>query len=231
MLPVLAVALAASGSRRTGSAALLFLLLLTLDGFLVSAPVVYDVAQVPGANWNWTGKALSLAWALAFIGFGPLSRRDVGLTVRQRPNSLRPAVLVTVGLVLLGVTIGAVFGGGGPLRVETLAYQLTMPGLAEELAFRGVFLALLHRAIPAEAGAAVSWWPAVVTTLAFAFTHSPSLEGGRIAFAFLPFLLPLVAGAAFAWLREKTGSLLWPTIAHNGLNAAIFVSGSVAGAA
>ena len=223
--PVVALALAASRPSRPGPAGL-FLVLLVLDSFLVGAPFAYDLGQVPGAGWNWTGKALSLAWALAFVALGPLSRQDVGLTLRQRPGSVRAAALVTAALVALGAAIGVLFGTGPP-RPEAVAYQLTMPGLAEELAFRGVFLALLSRAVPAPLGSAASWWPAAVTTLAFALTHSPSLDGGRVTFAFLPFLLPLVAGAALAWVRERTGSLVWPVAAHNGLNAAIAVAGGL----
>ena len=149
---------------------------------------------------------------------------EVGLTLRQRAGSVRPAALVTAGLVALGGAIGAVFGDGGPLQAEALAYQLTMPGLAEELAFRGVCLALLHRAIPAGRGSAAFWWPGVITTLAFAFTHSPSLRGGHVVFDVLP---SLVGGAVLAWLRERTGSLVWPVIAHDGLNAGILIAGAI----
>ncbi len=224
-LPVVALALAVSRGRRVGPA-VLFLVLLVLDSALVGAPLTSGIGLIPGADWNWTGKALSVVGALAFVALGPVSRREVGLTLRQRAGSVRPAALVTVGMVALGAAIGAVFGDGGPLPAEALAYQLTMPGLAEELAFRGVFLALLHRALPASWGSAAFWWPGVITTLAFAFTHSPRLHGGRVAFEFLPFLLPLVAGAVLLWLRERTGSLVWPVVAHNGLNAAILVAGA-----
>lgn len=224
--PAVGIALVISRPRRIGPAAL-FLGLFILNGFLVGAPVVYDVAQVPGANWNWTGKFLGLAWTLAFIALGPLSWREVGLTLRQRPGSTLPAALVTFVLFALGAAIGAVFGSGGPFRAETVAYQLTMPGLAEELVYRGLFLALLHRAVPSDSESAAFWWPAAITTLAFALTHSPNLDGGRVMFDFLPFLYPLIVGAAFAWLRERTGSLTWPVVAHNVSNTAIFVVGAL----
>ena len=218
--PAVVLALTVSASRQVGPA-VLFLALLAFDHVVTAFPVVYGVAQIPGSDWNWTGKLLSLAWALAFIAVGPLSRRDVGLTPRQRAGSVLPASLVTGALVALGVGVGLVFGEGGPFEAEALLYQLSMPGLAEELAYRGVFLALLHRALPADEGTAAFWWPAVVTTLAFGLWHGLSLEGGRVSFDFLSFLYPLIGGGAFAWLRERTGSLLFPILAHNAANTAL----------
>ena len=225
--PVLAVGLATARGRRPG-AAVLFLALLLADSLVVSAPSAWGVALLPGASWNWTGKAASVLLMAGVVAAGVVSPEAAGLTVRQRAGSATPAALVTAALVALGAAIGWAFGGGGPLRPEALTYQLTAPGVAEEIAFRGVLLALAHRAFAEPDGDLSSWRTALATTLAFAFTHTPTLVDGAVAFEPLPFLLPLVGGVALWWLRERTGSLVWPILAHNGLNAAIVVAGAVA---
>ena len=225
--PVVALGLATARGRRWGAAAL-FLVLLFVDGLVVSAPSAFGVGLIPGASWNWTGKAASVVLMVGAVAVGLVSREAAGLTVRQRAGSVRPAALVTAALVALGAAIGWAFGGGGPLRPEALAYQLTAPGVAEEVALRGVLFALAHRAFAEPDGDLASWRTALATTLAFAFTHSPALVHGAVVFEPLPFLLPLVGGVALWWLRERTGSVVWPVLAHNGLNAAIVGAGALA---
>ena len=171
-----------------------------------------------GGRWNWEGKILSMVGALLVLALTSLTRREVGVTWRQRPGSVRPAVWMTLALAAIGFGIGVAFGGGR-FSPETLAYQLTMPGLAEELAYRGVFMALLHRAMPRAEGAR-AWLPVVVTSIAFGLWHGLSVESGEVAFDAFAALFPLLGGLAFGWLREKTGSLVFPTLAHNLSNTA-----------
>lgn len=222
--PLVALALWTSKERRWVWAAL-FLGLLALDDLAVTLPYAFRALDVGGGEWNWTGKVLSIAWATLFLAFGPLSFRAAGATLHQRSGSVRPALLATLALTAASFGIGAAFGGG-PFGAETLAFQLTMPGIAEELVYRGVFIALLHRALPSAEGVA-RWWPLFITAVAFGLWHGLSVDEGQIGFDWLSASFPFIGGLAYGWLRERTGSILVPTLAHNVGNTAALFGGLV----
>ena len=224
--PFVALALWVSSERRWVPAAL-FLGLLAFDDLLTSLPQVVDALDVVPGAWNWEGKVLSLAWALAFIALGPLTAGEAGLTLRQRAGSVRPALAATLGLTAASFGIGTLFGGGPP-DAETVAFQLSAPGLAEEVAYRGVFVALLHRALPSGAGTR-RWWPVVVTAIAFGLWHGLGVRDGAVSFDALSASFPLVGGLAYGWLRERTGSVAFPVVAHNLGNTAALVGVAVVG--
>lgn len=96
------------------------------------------LAFMPAASelgWNWGGKFASvLYWVLLLglllrlkPGFQPA---DAGITLRQRPGSLRPVLWAMAGFIILQVVL-------------TLLFQALMPGLDEEPLFRGLLLVML----------------------------------------------------------------------------------------
>ncbi|WP_157887102.1 CPBP family intramembrane glutamic endopeptidase [Hymenobacter sp. PAMC 26628] len=98
-----------------------------------------------------------------------------------------------------------------------------MPGLTEELAFRGVLLALLDRAFAGRVrvlGADMGWG-AVASSLVFGLCHglrvSPDLH---VALQLLPMAIPTVGRFVLAWCRARSGSLLLPIFVHSGMNEA-----------
>ena len=224
--PVLVALLALSKERRWAPA-LLVLGLIALDDLAVTLPYWAGPLDIFGGNWNWDGKMYSLLWALAFIAFGPLSRKEAGVTFRQRPGSIRAAVLATVALTAASFGLGLLFGGGPP-DVETVAFQLTMPGLAEEIVYRGVLIGLLHRALP-SGGLAARVGPALITAVAFGLVHGLSVKEGVPSFEGLFFSYTFVGGLAYGWLRERTGSVAFPILAHSLGNTIALVGASIAG--
>ncbi len=222
---ILGVVLYVNPSRRYGIIAL-FLALFALDFTFTRLFGVYDILAIPGTNWNWTGKLLSFSWAFLFVYFSFLSFREVGFTIKQRPGSVQSAVVITAIIFVFSLAIGFTLTEEMDFSPETLFFYLTMPGLAEEMAYRGVFLALLHRALSAGGDSPYNWWPAIITTLAFALMHPFfELDGWSISFNFANLILPLLGGAAYVWLREHTGSLVFPIIAHNLSNTSFYLMG------
>jgi membrane protease YdiL (CAAX protease family) len=100
-----------------------------------------------------------------------------------------------------------------------------MPGLAEELVFRGVFQSLLNRTFPRSwkiAGASCGWG-LVITAVLFAGANGlvgvdAQLHPHIVLYAGIaPFLMSLVSG----WVRERTDSV-WPSVlGHNLSNLVI----------
>ena len=212
-------------NRKTPWWALLFLGLMFFDLVLTGLPTLLPV-DFPGAM-NWTGKALSLAWPVVFLFYSStFDRENVGLTFQQREGSFLPAVLFTVFLIVLGFILSSTLVDGGSTDAETVAFQATMPGLTEELVFRGLFLAILDRIYAPNTsflGAPVGWG-VLITSVAFGFGHGIGLDGWTPTFSAIPFVATFVSSLFLAWLKERTGSLAFPVIAHNGGNLAIMLA-------
>lgn len=181
-------------------------------------------------QFNWAGKLLSTLLSLAVIYWLKwVSPAEVGL-VRPQPGSLRSIGLVVAVLCLVE------FADSFPNRhhhphtsLEAFLYEFTMPGLAEELFFRGTFLALLHRVYPRKLpflGTYTSWG-GVLSILLFVLGHAFSFTGPLQILPHAHFTWGLVLnitlwGTLFLWVRERSGSCLAAMVAHNLSNTALY---------
>lgn len=168
--------------------------------------------------WNWYGKLLGVGVvSMAILVLPNVGLRGTGITFRQNTKSLLPAIIVTL------LWAGVIWGGeyltkdGGSTDMESLAFQATMPGISEELMFRGLLLLLLNQAFDfnwslfgAKLGAG-----AILTSVLFGLVHGFGMQDGQIYFFLVPVLVTGVAGFVFAYLKERTGSLLFPIFSHN----------------
>jgi membrane protease YdiL (CAAX protease family) len=192
-------------ARRAAALLALYLISLVLAGILL-----------PAASLPWATAIASSAVLLTaqpFIALGVLSRAEVGLCA-PRAGTAR-AVGLAIGLAL-GFNIGVMLlRGAVPVTAPpALMGAVLIAAALEELAFRGVLLALLDRALPPRwnvLGAPIGWG-GVVLTAAFVALHG--LRAGM--------LLGIVPAALlYLWLRARTGSLLAPIAAHLAWNLSV----------
>ena len=194
--------------------------------FYWAAIVIGAEAQgaIPGLadlKWNWAGKIVTTAAVLIAIAAIPsVTREEVGLRLRLKPDSAGPAL---VGLALVcalawGMEMWA--NDGRDLSPERLVFQALMPGLDEELFFRGLFLTLLMWAFRerwslfgAPMGPA-----ALVVTFIFAAGHGLAVADGAVRFDPATFALTGALGFGLLWIRQRTGSVLPAIAAHNLIN-------------
>lgn len=73
-------------------------------------------------------------------------REEFGLTVSFFPGTGKDVLRFLVPVLLLEVLVLSFFIPGRTPTLEDHLFQLSMPGFTEELAFRGVLMALLDRA-------------------------------------------------------------------------------------
>lgn len=175
-----------------------------------------------GRDWNWTGKLLATAGLLAVAALPAFGWRRVGWTLVQAPKSA-PAwwSLGVLTAVLLGLAIRF---GTGRADADTIAFQWTMPGIQEELFYRGVLLLALNEAFRARwnvLGARIGWG-GVLSTVAFGLIHSLFYGNDGVSFDAAAFAMTAVPALLLLWMRERTGSLLAPVLAHNVANG-VFV--------
>jgi len=183
-----------------------------------------------GLQMNWMGKLLSsLLGLLVIYSWRLVSPQEVGLV---RP--VRDAWRIVVPVVLV-LALAQVIGGflnrhhHAPPGWEKHLYQLTMPGIAEELFFRGIFLGLLNRVYPRTLpffGTRTSWGGLAGLVL-FVLAHGLSFSGPLMVLPHTHFSWDLihtgVYGALFLWVRERTGSCWAAMAVHNLTNVALYV--------
>jgi hypothetical protein len=170
------------------------------------------------SDWNWEGKALAFALSLTVALI--LGAKRVGLTLKQDRKGLKGALILSAALAALFLGL-ALWSPTAPINPDELAFQLTMPGLDEELFYRGVLLLMLNEAFarPLRVLGAPMGWGALISCVAFGLAHALGYSDG--GFTFDAMTMALTGGPALllVWLREKTGSLLLPVVMHNFANA------------
>jgi hypothetical protein len=224
-LPFLGLALWATRQRQRG-AALRAAVLLALF-FLVSLALTRLEPVWPFSKMLWQAMTLEALCALAFIWATRTASR-AGLTLHVPADACR-ASLVATALLLLFVALrqlalkytGLAAEQEDALTFEFLIYLLIMPGLAEELTYRGAIQPGLNQVLGRPwklLGAQVGWgW--IIASVVFWAPHAFRVdEQLHLSFYWPTLTMQLVAGLTFGWLRERSGSLLPPMLAHNLVN-------------
>ncbi|HSC61219.1 MAG TPA: CPBP family intramembrane glutamic endopeptidase [Rhizomicrobium sp.] len=202
------------------------ILMSVLDSVATLLPVYVHTLQFPNVHWNWGGKVLDIAVmlvvAMIFIMATRFTARDFGLTFRQAPGTWRAIVFMMVPyLIIIAVLTAKYFGETQPQTAETIWYEATMPGLAEELLWRGILLAILDRMFTARlrlANAEIGYG-AIALTLVFALVHGIHFDKTlTVQTDWMNALMAGVTGFALVWLRLRTKSLVLPVVLHNATN-------------
>ncbi|MBN8845864.1 MAG: CPBP family intramembrane metalloprotease [Sphingomonadales bacterium] len=184
------------------------------DVFLTNAYGL--LPEMIGGNRNWQGKLLALVATLAIAALPLFGWRRTGLTLAQAPGCLRAAIPVALLYCSFFVGIALMFPGGD-VDAEEIAFQLSMPGIEEELFYRGILLFALDRAFAGRVRfLGVDWgWGAILSCMLFGMTHAFGYSAGHFSFDAMVMALTALPSLIAVWLRVKTGSLLLPVLLHN----------------
>jgi uncharacterized protein len=212
--------------RLTLASGLVFAAYLGLDDLATSLPSLSADFQLFGGDWNWSGKIYSLALSLLVIAGLGLRPTAVGLTLQQK--NLKTSFVALLLFTAWGLSLGLIFGPAVP-TLETIAFQATMPGLVEELVYRGIAPALLLGLIRGKApDEGMPWTVITVTALAFGVWHGLGYSGREFSFDWMSALFPFIGSLAGGWLRFNSGSLVFPVLAHGIANVAFHLSAFIA---
>src|SRR5690606_21080 len=175
-----------------------------------------------GGEWNWSGKIYSLLLSVVVVlGLG-IKPEALGLTLSQR--NLRASLIALFLFILWGLSLGLLFKPSVP-SVETFAFQASMPGIVEELVYRGIAPALLLGLIRGEEPSQrIPWAVIFITAVAFGIWHGLSYSDAAFSFDPMSGLFPFIGSIAGGWLRFNSGSLLFPILAHSFANVAFHLT-------
>lgn len=226
-LSLVGLVLCLSGLRAPSSRFYVFLSVLFVLVYTTATDlrrILTWIPDIPG-HYNWTGKILELLVCLIAIALlirvAGWDRRELGISSTFNPGTATDVLkFLTPILVLETVALYFLVPGQTP-TFEDHFFQFTAPGLTEELAFRGILMALLDRAFLGRRlvlGASLGW-SAVVTSLLFGLWHGLEVNAHfHVSLEIAPMVIPLLGGFVLAWCRTRSGNLLLPFFAHSGMN-------------
>jgi|GEM_PF-822422 len=204
-----------------------FLLFVIAIGYslLLNLPRDYTTLQFISSRWNWSGKIFALLFSFVCIAClrKKLPKHEVGLTTDFKSGSFKPALIFTIWYLLI-ICLGSFFFQGRlPHSMDTqdILWNTTiLPDFSEELMERGILLVLLNNIFGRKwifFGAQVG--PGLIfICLLFGLEHGLFVNYS-FTFTLIPFdffRTVFVSALAFTWLKERTGNLIFPTIAHFG---------------
>ncbi len=174
--------------------------------------------NIIGGNWNWDGKLYGIVCGIAaYFIFRKQFKENNFFTLRQKKDGLRAGI--TVGVIIIAAqtaigVLGNIINGSSGLNTERLLFQISMPGIDEEIMFRGVLLGLLCSSL--RSGKSASGNPANwIIAILFGLVHALNYVNGSISFNTATFIWTGAIGYGLGYITLRTRSILIPILAHN----------------
>jgi membrane protease YdiL (CAAX protease family) len=211
--------------RLTFSFGVLYAVYVGLGDLVTGLPPEVAELRFVFSRWNWSGKVYSLLFSVAVIGALRLKANAIGAALPHK--NVKIGIIALALLTSTSVVQGFVFEPSPP-SAETVAFQLLMPSLAEELMFRGIAPALLLGLIRGgEPPQGIPWVVILIAAVPYGVVHGLGYSGGGFSFDWPYALYTYSGGVIYGWLRFGTGSLLFPLLAHGFGNVAFALTGFV----
>ena len=181
--------------------------------FALTLQYHFDCFNIIDGSWNWDGKIYGIVCGIAiyFIFRRQLSNNNF-FTIKQDKVGLKSALKVAIAILSIAILGGVV--NDGEFNIETLLFQISMPGIDEEIMYRGVLLGLMCSAL--RAGGAAWRNPAIIIhAVLFGPVHSLSRGAGALHFNSVNLMWTGLLGYGFGYITMKTRSILIPMLTHN----------------
>lgn len=202
-----------------------FVLYFLADCYIQYLSKLYFDLGFLGLKFAWVGKILSLCLSLVVIFSVSKSERvAMGFTTKTNSkNQLMSGIFIFLGFLAFDFIFKMIlFPKGAAFDLETFAFQMTMPGLTEELFCRGILFWLLDKAfVPNWNFKGVKFgWGFVIVTVLFAVAHGVVLTNNyEFKFDLITILyLTLISSLSVGILRKLSGNIIFPITGHNAIN-------------
>ena len=186
---------------------------------IVRLPMLYTQLQITNGQWNWTGKLLGIIFGIVvyIVIRKKISPYDF---IKIEQQYFQKTIIATV--LITCFAFFSYFDSSLTMNKETLLFQLTMPGLDEEIMFRAILLGLLLTCLKENImiGVFNLGNPSIlIVGLLFGLLHGLTLtEQFSFKFNYSSFLSTFIMGYVWGWISLKSKSILQPIVSHNVLN-------------
>ncbi|MFT3739167.1 MAG: CPBP family intramembrane metalloprotease [Breznakibacter sp.] len=181
----------------------------------LALPAIIPLFDFIKSSWNWDGKIFAIIWAIiAYALFRKFFGENDFFTLGQNKQGFKSALVGAVAITILSAIVWFLLGNS-ELDYETLAFQISLPGIDEEMIFRGILFGLLLSSlkdkIPVVGNPGI-----LVVSILFGFTHALTLgDHYQVNFDPVYFLQTGFAGYIWAWITLKSRSILLAVLSHN----------------
>ncbi len=178
-------------------------------------PRFFDTLNLIDSRWNWDGKIYGIIFGvICYLIFRKYFSENNYFTFRQNSENIKISSIAAILIVILATTIAALTGNS-EFNIQRLAFQLTMPGIDEEIMFRGIFLGLLMSTLK-EKIAFLGNPSVLLTAMLFGSMHALTLDKDfSIEFEPILFLQTGFGGYVWGWITIKSKSILLAVLSHN----------------
>jgi len=199
---------------------LLFFLSFMMCSILNSLPELCNAFNISDGKWNWEGKIISFLGAILFIIiFNKRFKSNNFFTLKQKKDSIKPIIIVVILLLISGTLFTYLSAEKNDFNLETLAFQISIPGLDEEFYFRGIMIGLLLSSLnnslcigKVKLGNPAIW----ITGILFGLVHGFHMTfDWQVRFDYFSFGYAFLFGSIWGWMAIKSRSILMPLISHN----------------
>ena len=193
---------------------LIFSMFFLLNSILLYLPLEFKELRIINGKWNWTGKIFAVLGSIIFLLiYRKFNLKDYYLTFKQDKKFLKKGIIIISVILVIQSILSLIYNTPKEWNTETILYQLTMPGIDEEIAFRGIMLGLLSKILKPNS----ILHPAIlITALLFGMAHGLFLNNSyELIFKSFPFFNTMILGIIWAWVTMKSGSVLLALISHN----------------
>lgn len=190
---------------------------------LLYIPNIFTELRIVESTWNWSGKLHAIAGSiLFFLLFRNAFSQHNYITFRQNDNSLKPKFYAVAIVFFVSIGLACFYVNKSETDPEYFLFQFTMPGLDEELAFRGIMLGLLSNSLKPKIylGSRSLGNPAlIITSILFAAGHSLSIDSNWVFYQnWFEFINMFAIGLLLGWMTIKSGSILMSILVHDLIN-------------
>lgn len=198
----------------------LFLIYFALYTSLLALPGLFPATKIIHSDqWNWSGKIFAITGSILFYArFKALFTNLNFITFKQKYNLFY--IVALVYFLVVGLAILSAHHSND--RAVYFLFQLTMPGIDEELAFRGIILGLLSNSLTSKIGIG-SFKPInpalLITSILFGLGHAFQIDSHWIFhYNYFEFVNSFTIGLLLGWMTLKSGSVFMPVLAHGLIN-------------
>ncbi len=194
---------------------LVFGLVFIIYQIALNLPYHIDFLHIVNGNWNWNGKILGVIFSiLCYFTFRHLFKDHDYFTLKQDKSNLKKTTFLSFAVVILATIIWSVFGKS-EFNLESLMFQLTLPGIDEEIMYRGILLGLLMSMLKGQIRFVGN--PSIlISSVLFGAIHALKLNADFTpSFNLIYFLQTGLAGYAWGWITVKSRSVLFAILSHN----------------
>lgn len=207
--------LLADNSKLNYRRLLFFAITFVIYQFVIFLPKMNPDFILMKSKWNWDGKILGIISGIMFyFSLKKYFLENNFFTVKQNKENLKLTLISAIGIILIS-TVSWFILDKTVFNFEALIFQISLPGIDEEIIFRGILLGLLATALKDRFFFLGS--PAIIlTSILFGLTHSLSLNKDTlINFEPLYFTHTVFTGYVWGWITLKSRSILLAILSHN----------------